>query len=64
MATIYRYRSCNLLQVYSALKEMTDSHIHVYKKDELPDRWHYKNHRLVAPITVTADVGWFILTVS
>jgi len=43
---------------------MNDSQIHVYKKDELPARWHYKNHRLVAPITVTADVGWFILTVS
>lgn len=43
---------------------MNDSHIHVYKKDELPDRWHYSKHRLVPPITVTADVGWFILTVS
>lgn len=36
-------------------------HFRVFKKYEIPDEWHYKNHDRVAPITAVADFGWFIL---
>jgi hypothetical protein len=38
-------------------------HFKVFKKNDIPDEWHYKNHDRVAPITTVADLGWFILQV-
>ncbi|VDI58864.1 Hypothetical predicted protein [Mytilus galloprovincialis] len=49
-------------KVYTGLTSMGNSHIKVFKKDTLPDRWHYRNNKLVAPIIVVADLGWYILT--
>nr|KAG5703790.1 hypothetical protein BaRGS_009588 [Batillaria attramentaria] len=37
-------------------------HLTVYRKSGLPNKWHYKHGKYVAPITVVADQGWFILT--
>jgi len=31
-----------------------------YKKDGIPERWQYRMHRRVAPITLVADEGWTI----
>lgn len=36
-------------------------HLHVYRKDDIPSRWHYKNHRRILPILVVADEGWMIV---
>lgn len=49
-------------KVCNGLKEMKQEHMSVYKKEDLPERWHYKNHKRVAPIVVVADIGWYILT--
>ncbi|GJQ21764.1 MAG: alkaline phosphatase family protein [Bacteroidia bacterium] len=35
-------------------------HMKVYRKADLPDRWYYRDHRRVAPITLVADDGWMI----
>ncbi|XP_078071224.1 glycerophosphocholine cholinephosphodiesterase ENPP6 [Mustelus asterias] len=45
-------------EVYSNLKNVKG--MNVYKKDEIPDKYHYKGGKFVAPITLFADQGWFI----
>lgn len=47
--------------VYQALK---DAHpqLTIYKKEELPDSLHYKNHRRITPIVGYAENGWSITT--
>ena len=48
--------------VYEALQgsdKMT-----VYKKEDIPDFWHYKNNRRVMPLLCVADEGWSVLWVS
>jgi ectonucleotide pyrophosphatase/phosphodiesterase family protein 5 len=35
----------------------------VYRKEDLPDFWHYKNSRRVMPIVGVADEGWLITMV-
>lgn len=38
-------------------------HLHVYRKADIPSRWHYKNHRRILPILLVADEGWMIVKV-
>jgi hypothetical protein len=38
-------------------------HFRVFKKNDIPDEWHYKNHARVAPIITVAEFKWFILQV-
>ena len=45
-------------QVYSGLSKA--SNCRVYKRDELPERYHYKRHKRAAPIIVLADLGWMM----
>ncbi|VDO08908.1 unnamed protein product [Rodentolepis nana] len=37
-------------------------HITAYLRKDIPDRYHYKNNRRIAPIFVVADQGWLIST--
>jgi len=32
----------------------------VYKKDQIPEEYHYQNNRRILPILVVADEGWDI----
>lgn len=48
-----------LNKVYSGLKQVKE--MNVYKKDEIPDRFHYKGGKFVAPLTLVAQPGWFII---
>ncbi|XP_036407736.1 glycerophosphocholine cholinephosphodiesterase ENPP6 [Megalops cyprinoides] len=34
--------------------------MNVYKKEEIPDRYHYKKGKFVSTLTLVADPGWFI----
>lgn len=47
-------------EVYEAL-----AHAHpnmtVYKKEEIPERWHYRYNSRIQPIIAVADEGWYIL---
>ncbi|KFO36214.1 Ectonucleotide pyrophosphatase/phosphodiesterase family member 5 [Fukomys damarensis] len=47
-------------EVYEAL---ADAHpnLTVYKKEEVPERWSYKNNRRIQPVVAVADEGWYIL---
>ncbi len=35
-------------------------HMTVYRKDEIPDRYHYRDHRRIPPIIGVADEGFSI----
>lgn len=39
-------------------------HLRVYRKAEIPARFHYRNHRRIMPIIGIADDGWSIRTRS
>lgn len=43
--------------VYDILKA-EEKNFKVYLKEDLPEFFHYKNHRLIAPIICIADMGW------
>ncbi|XP_078252795.1 glycerophosphocholine cholinephosphodiesterase ENPP6 isoform X2 [Rhinoraja longicauda] len=47
------------IKVYRGLKEVKE--MNVYKKDEIPDRYHYKRGKFVAPLTLLVQPGWFII---
>ncbi len=36
-------------------------HLSVYKKEEIPDRYHFKNHYRIKDVLLVADEGWYIL---
>lgn len=35
-------------------------HMRVFKKEDIPDDWHYKHNRRILPILGVADEGWLI----
>lgn len=47
-------------EVYEALAH-AHPNLTVYKKEEIPDRWHYKHNSRIQPILAVADEGWYIL---
>ncbi|KAJ8301448.1 hypothetical protein KUTeg_020435 [Tegillarca granosa] len=49
-------------KVYQDLKRMKHPHLQVFKKQEIPERWHLKRHYRTPPIFLVADVGWYIAT--
>ncbi|XP_069796398.1 glycerophosphocholine cholinephosphodiesterase ENPP6 isoform X2 [Narcine bancroftii] len=48
-----------LNKVYNGLKKVKE--MNVYKKEEIPHRYHYKDGKFVAPLTLVANPGWFII---
>ncbi len=44
--------------IYSRLRKI--EHVEVYRKDEIPERYHYRANPRIAPIIVVADHGWLI----
>ncbi|XP_061644009.1 glycerophosphocholine cholinephosphodiesterase ENPP6 [Phyllopteryx taeniolatus] len=45
-------------QVHAALSKVPN--MHAYARDEIPERFHYKGGKFVAPLTLVAEPGWFI----
>jgi len=50
------------LQIYQKLR--TVEHMHVYNKEDIPDRFFYKKGKFVSPLTLVAEEGWFIVEVK
>ncbi|XP_071836476.1 ectonucleotide pyrophosphatase/phosphodiesterase family member 7-like [Apostichopus japonicus] len=48
-------------KVYNALKD-THPNLHVYKKEEIPERFHYGKHSRVLPIFGYVDPTWEVFT--
>ncbi|XP_078503768.1 ectonucleotide pyrophosphatase/phosphodiesterase family member 5 [Lissotriton helveticus] len=49
-----------LEEVYKALAKV-HPHMTVYKKEDFPERFHYKHNERIQPILAVADMGWTIL---
>jgi predicted AlkP superfamily pyrophosphatase or phosphodiesterase len=47
-------------EVYRRLKG-ANPHLTIYKREETPARWHYRDHPRVPPIIGVADEGWQVL---
>ena len=45
-------------ELYNNLSSLT--HMRVFKKQDIPEDWHYKNNRRILPILGVADEGWTI----
>ncbi|XP_058477218.1 ectonucleotide pyrophosphatase/phosphodiesterase family member 7-like [Solea solea] len=48
-----------LEKVYQALKG-SHPHLHVYKKEEMPERLHYSKHPRLLPLILIADTGYIV----
>ena len=42
----------------------TIDHVTVYRKEEIPEHFHYKNNPRIMPVLIMADEGWMISDVS
>ncbi len=49
--------------IYQRLKN-AHPHLTVYKKEDIPERFHYRNNRRIMPIIGLADEGWSITSRS
>ncbi|VDM34835.1 unnamed protein product [Hydatigera taeniaeformis] len=47
-------------QIYEKLKTL--QHCDVYRKEDIPDKYHYKNNTRIAPIVVFPHLGWMVQT--
>jgi len=54
-----RPREMNKDEIYQKLAN-AHPHLQVYRKHEIPARFHYQNNRRIAPIICIADEGWTI----
>lgn len=60
-AMMMNVKGNKLNEVYAALKA-NEEHFKVYKKEDIPERYHLKNHRRVLELLLVADVGYTITT--
>jgi predicted AlkP superfamily pyrophosphatase or phosphodiesterase len=37
-----------------------ESHFHVYRRENMPKRYHYTDNRRIPPVILVADEGWYI----
>ena len=54
-------RSGKLEKIYGQLKN-AHPHLQVFKKLEMPRRFHFQNHRRIHPLILLADTGWQVMT--
>lgn len=47
-------------EVYSALKARLPPQAKVYRKSEIPERFHYRNSPRIAPLVVLPEEGWIL----
>ena len=50
--------------IYQQLRTSLPSSATVYRKTELPDRWHYKQSKRVAPLLIIPEPGWRLMQQS
>ncbi len=47
-------------EIYQALAAKP-AHYQVYRREEIPERLHFRTHRRIPPIVLVADEGWMII---
>lgn len=58
-ALMANVKNGKLDEVYNVLKE-NEKNFKVYKKDQIPDRYHLKDHRRIPELLLVADLGYTI----
>ena len=58
-AFLYSKTKSKLNRIVKKLKMIP--HLNVYKKEEIPERYHFKNHYRIKDVLLVADEGWYIL---
>lgn len=48
--------------IYRNLTSANNAHMRVYKKEDIPEEYHWKHNLRIPPIFVDPDVGWVIKT--
>ena len=48
-------------EIYSALKTKLPPQAKIYRKAEIPERFHYRNSPRIAPLLVLPDEGWALI---
>jgi len=48
-------------EIYQYTKETKDPHFQVYKRENMPARFHYNSTERIAPIVMIPDVGYAII---
>ncbi len=59
IAAIRPLRADDAERIYRRLAS-AHPHLRVFRKNEIPARWHYRDHRRIQPILAVADEGWSI----
>ncbi len=47
--------------IYQQLQQQLPATAKVYKKSELPERWHYQQSKRIAPLLVIPEPGWRLM---
>ena len=47
-------------ELYAKLTAVKPEHYAVYRREEVPERLHYRNNRRIPPIVMIAEEGWLI----
>jgi ectonucleotide pyrophosphatase/phosphodiesterase family protein 5 len=47
--------------LYRQLRD-DENHYRVYRRDETPERWHYRHNPRIGDLLVVADAGWLLMT--
>ncbi len=48
--------------IYTSIKSKLGDHAQIYRKNEIPERYRYRNHKRIPPILVLPDEGWVLTT--
>ncbi|MEP6718470.1 MAG: ectonucleotide pyrophosphatase/phosphodiesterase [bacterium] len=49
------------LKIYSSLRRRLPPQARVFRKSEIPERFHYRNNPRIAPLLVLPDEGWALM---
>lgn len=49
-------------EIYKTIKSKLPPQVNIYRKSEIPIRYHYQDNRRIAPILTVPKVGWQIIT--
>ena len=50
-------------EIYQEIKQyfVGNSHVKVYKKEETPEKWHYRNHKNIGDILIITDAPYYMV---
>jgi predicted AlkP superfamily pyrophosphatase or phosphodiesterase len=54
-------RAGNELKIYSSLRQHLPSQARVFRKSEVPERFHYRDSPRIPPLLVLPDEGWVLM---